>query len=460
MSTFFYDKQIRRFVEQFIRYFSYFDVEYGQDSSGNKVLYRVPCRYADTNRTVSSIVKQNSENSLNNVPMLVVYIDNLEYDRERLQNPKFVDKKSFRTTSANPYGNGVLEQSTPFTLERLMPAPYKLTVKVEFWTSNFEQKLQLFEQICPQFNPDMEIQNTDNFLDWTSLSYILLKEINWTTRNIPVGTDEPIDIGAMTFELPIWLTVPSKLKKLGVVTKVITSLYDAQGNLSEAMYSEAALMGNRQYFTPQGYQLILINGILTLAAKNGPVTDTLNGTVSLTNNIDWHYVISLFGQIVNGASLMYLTDPLTDKLIVGSISYDPMDPYKLLFDVDPATIPTNTLSPFNSIIDPMKKGPGAGLPAAALGQRYLILSDIGSVNNTDANSASAWQGVNRTLIANSNDIIEYTNGGWVVVFDSKNIKTPEYCTNLTTNIQYKWTGTQWQKSYEGLYPEGFWSILI
>lgn len=451
-------------MEQFVRYFSYFDVEYGtSDDTGNKVLYRVPCRYADTNRTVASILKQNSENSMNNVPMIVVYIDGMRYNRERVQEPKFVEQKHFRTSARDPYtGAGSSDQSTAFTLERLMPVPYIMTVKIEIWTSNFDQKLQLFEQILPQFNPDMEIQNTDNYLDWTSLSYILLTDVTWTTRNIPVGSDDPIDIGTMTFELPIWLSVPAKLKKLGVITQVVTNVYDANGNLSQALIDKTTLMGDRQYFTPMGYQLILLNGVATLAGKHGPVIDNTGfGTPqSPGTNVDWHTVVSLFGEIVNGASLLYLTDPLTDRLVVGYISYNPVDRTQLLVNIDPATLPSNTLNAVNAVIDPTKVGPGRGLPAAQVGQRYLILSNIGSVNNDLTTQSQAWAGTSHALVAHANDIIEYTTGGWVVSFDSLQIDTVQYFTNLTSNTQYKWTGNQWVKSYEGLYPEGYWSIII
>jgi len=462
MSQFFYDKQIRRFLEQFVRYFSYFEVEYGQDRQGNKVLYRVPCRYADTNRNVSSILKQNSDNAMNNVPMIVVYLDNIRYDRDRVQDPRFIDKKSFRTSIPNQGSGTGAQQGQAFTLERLMPVPYRLTVKIELWTSNFDQKLQLFEQILPQFNPDMEIQNTDNYLDWTSLSYILLTDVAWTTRNIPVGTDDPIDVGAMTFEVPIWLSLPSKLKKLGVVLQVITTIYDAMGNPSQALVDQSDQLGNRQYFTPMGYQLVLLDGVVTLAARYGPVANAagLDPTSSLAGKIDWHVVISLFGEIVDGVSMLYLTDLQTENLIVGTVAYDPVDRSRLYFNIDPDTIPQDSLQPVLSIVDPTSMAPGNGLIGAAEGQRYLLVKGIGNTDNDPADQSSKWSGGNVNLVANANDILEYRNSTWQIVFDSTAINTVQYVSNLTTNIQYKWTGTQWVKSYDGLYTEGAWSIVI
>ena len=36
----------------------------------------------------------------------------------------------------------------------------------------------------------------------------------------------------------------------------------------------------------------------------------------------------------------------------------------------------------------------------------------------------------------------------------------QFVTNITTGLQYRWTGTEWVKSYEGLYPGGEWSLVL
>ena len=55
------------------------------------------------------------------------------------------------------------------------------------------------EQILVLFNPALEIQSTDNYLDWTSLSYIELTGTQFSSRAVPVGVDESIDIATLTF---------------------------------------------------------------------------------------------------------------------------------------------------------------------------------------------------------------------------------------------------------------------
>ena len=459
---FFYDKQIRRFMNQFVRIFSYMYVQYGNDANGNEVLYRVPCRYADTNRQVAAILRQNSDNNLNNVPMIVVYITDVKYDRTRMQEPKFVNTQAIRQRAIDPLtGNASTQQGNTFSLDRLMPAPYRLTVKMEIWTSNFDQKLQIFEQIASQFNPDMEIQSTDNYLDWTSLSYILLTDTNWTTRNIPVGSDDPIDIATFTFEMPIWITTPAKLKRLGVIQSVVASIYDGNGNIQQSLVDQTTLLGNRQFFTPTGYQVVVNNGNVTLFNQGGPVLNNTNYAIPTTlgNAIPWASTISSFGNIVANYSMLYLTNSATERLVVGTVAYDTTNPNNLHFNVDTATIPTNILPSVNAIVDPQVNGPGSGLPTASSGQRYLIVNNLGGASV--GNGAAAWQNANSSITtAAANDIIQYNGSAWAVAYHPTPTSNASYVTNTFSSIQYAWNGNQWQKSWEGLYPEGYWSIVI
>jgi hypothetical protein len=45
---------------------------------------------------------------------------------------------------------------------------------------------------------------------------------------------------------------------------------------------------------------------------------------------------------------------------------------------------------------------------------------------------------------------------WQEMFDPSTVTTIQYFTNLTTGVQYKWTGTQWLRSFEGEYAAGYW----
>ena len=93
---FFYDAQIRRFMLQFARIFSNFQVEFGLDGSQNATLLRVPVRYGDASRQAQTIIQENSANSMPSTPLITFYIVGLEYDRPRMQEPSHVNKIQVR----------------------------------------------------------------------------------------------------------------------------------------------------------------------------------------------------------------------------------------------------------------------------------------------------------------------------------------------------------------------------
>jgi hypothetical protein len=462
MVQFFYDEQIRRFLLQFTRAFSNFQVEYGRDDSGSKGLLRVPIRYGDASRQVQTVLQNNSANSLPSTPLMTFYITALEYARDRVQEPYFVDKTPVRQRyydqDTETYET---TQGNAFTIERLMPVPYNLTIQLDIWTSNTNQKLQLLEQILTLFNPSLEVQSTDNYLDWTSLSVIEIESTTWTSRTIPVGTDDPIDISSLRFVLPIWISPPAKVKKLGVVQKIVASIYDASGDYNEAIFDNDLLLGTRQKFTPYNYQVLLIGNQLQVLQPSAVVEGRygISPPESPPSNLMWHAVVNEFGALRDGISQVRLDNPYDSTIIVGTVAYHPSDDRFLLFTVDEDTVPQNTLEPINAVVDPQRNGPGAGLPAAAAGQRYLLIGDTGAGDYSSG--ASAWSGTDGSVFsAKANNIIQYDGSRWNVSFDSSNLSDVQYVTNLTTSIQYRWAAGEWLKSYEGLYPTGEWSLVL
>lgn len=464
MSLFFYDNQVRRWIQQLIAVFSKFEVQIGLDTAGAPTYRRVPVRYGDITRMAAAIIKENSENTMNTVPIMTISITALKYDRDRIQNPTHVNKLHIRERKYNETTHEYsIYQGNALTVERIMPVPYEMTFNLDIWTSNTEQKLQLMEQILPLFNPDLELQSTDNYVDWTSLSHIILDDVNWSSRSIPQGTEDQIDVATLTFKLPMWLSLPAKVKKLGVIQTIIASLYDAHGDINDDIISTSNLLKNRMYITPTGYNLLLLNGAATLTPANGPMNLSTDPETNPNAPIPWQPLVNLYGQLINGTSQLRLRkdNPDTISEIVGTVAYHPADPATLLFGVDIDTIPSNSLPPVDAIIDPQRSAPDLGLPAPVVGQRYLILNSINEGNDNSFDGSDAWKSNSGAdLIAGVNDIISYNGTGWEVSWDASEITKIEYVTNLKTGIQYKWANNKWQKSYEGIYPAGQWSLVL
>ena len=464
MQSFFYDAQIRRFLLQFTRICSNFQIEYGrEEGSDQAALLRVPVRYGDASRNAQTIIQENSASSMPSTPLMTFYVSSLDYDRPRMQEPYHVSKVNVRQrTYDQDTETYETTQGNAFTIERLMPVPYKLGITLDIWTSNTNQKMQLLEQMLTLFNPSLEVQSTDNYIDWTSLSIVELDSVQWTSRTIPMGTENPIDIATLKFSLPIWISSPAKVKKLGVVERVIASMYDAQGDLQDAVTNNDLLLGTRVKVTPYNYKTVLIGNKLQClqdrAIVDQPNSSLVPPDLVSSSNLQWPAVVSVYGVLRPGISQIRLEQPDGSE-VIGTIALDPNDERFMLFDADPDTVPQNTLAAIDAVINPQASAPLDGLDSALEGQRYLLTESTGSADNQY--NATAWVGANgRPLLAEANDIIGYSGNYWQVVFNANTMPAGQYVTNLTTGLQYYWTSEMWIKSYQGIYPGGEWSIVL
>lgn len=457
MPQFHYDEQVRRFLLQFARMFSNYTVEGGIDDAGNVTYVRVPIRYGDASRQAAVILQENSRNNIPCAPQMSFYIKSLEYNRDMIQNPTHVDKRYVRQREWDEGSQTYEEtQGNAFNVERPMPVPHMLTLQLDIWTTNTNQKLQLYEQITTLFNPSLEIQSTDNYLDWTSLSVVERKSETWTSRSVPNGENE-IDIMTFTFDIPIWISPPARVTKEGVVHQVIASIYDTNGNYVDAIDSDNILLGTRLRITPHGYQVLLIGNELRILPYTQPTDEgEIESLPDLDSEISWRAVLDEYGSVNDGITQMRLSQE-GEEDIVGTVTFHPYNESVLLFTIDADTLPSNTLDPVDAVIDPLADGPDAGLPAAALGQRYLLTESTGDI--TDPGIAAAWYGT-AELIASKDDIIEFDGTNWFVAFDASETTTKEYVTNITTNIQFKFIDGAWIRSYEGIYRGGYWDVVL
>ena len=141
MAAYFYDNQIRRFLIQFAKIFSNWEVTKGKDPAGNPIYLRVPIMYGDSSRQASTIIANNSASNLPSAPLITYYINGLEYNQKWMQDPTFVDKINVRQRAYNADTQSYeTTQGQAFTVERLMPVPYTLRIRVYFWTTNYQQK--------------------------------------------------------------------------------------------------------------------------------------------------------------------------------------------------------------------------------------------------------------------------------------------------------------------------------
>ena len=482
----FYDGQIRRYIAQIVRFFSNFTVRYSDGT-----LVRVPVMYGDEDRQVASIIRGNSENKVNSAPRIAVYVSGLDLDASRLGDATYVGKVHIRERAVEDgYYTG--QQGSNYTVERLMPSPFKLTVKVDIWTTSTDQKLQLLEQILVLFNPSIELQTTDNYLDWTSLSTLTLDQTTFTSRSVPVGVDSPIDIATLTFSTPIWISPPAKVKQLGVITNIIMNVFDGAGT-SPGSYIEglgvdpsldpsrvpAGTVLTRVTVGISDYGIIVYGGVARLLAANEAVLPPRNSfdiSDKVGPGIIWSTLFEQYpGQYRPDFSIIRITQPNGTE-VIGTIAINPLDETLLSINWDADTYPSNTLidssglrlgelgfdqnssrGNFDAIIDPTKVYPGQGMQNVVAGDRFLIVEDIGNPDPEHLYDSEAWG----NLVAFANDIIEWDGSQWNVIFNSsQEFERMAWQTNIYTNVQYMWNTISWVKSFEGEYRTGQWSLEL
>ena len=270
----FYSGQLRNYRMQIIRAFSNFSVKYGDGT-----LRRVPCRYGDPSRIAENVVRGGSENKLLSCPFITVYIRDIAMNNTRRQDPTLVDTVQVNernyNTETQRYGNDV---GNRYTVQRYMPVPYDLTVQVDIWTNNLDSKEQLVEQILVLYNPSIDIQTSVNPLDWSWLSVLEMQEsITWTSRSIPQGTENPIDVMTLNFRVPIWINPPAKVKRQSLIQEIITNIIDPTSNIAAMEWTTEEFLA-RVWTTPGNSGIIVgqENGLtkIQLANSAGVTTDT------------------------------------------------------------------------------------------------------------------------------------------------------------------------------------------
>ena len=147
----FYHKQIRNTVIAFGTIFNNVNIK-RLDSSGNPLqTLRVPLSYSPKEKFLARLDAQQDLTGDDSkvaitLPRMSFDITGYAYDPTRKLN------KNQRISVAKNVSGDTTKLNTQY-----MPVPYDLTINVDVWCSNTEQKLQIFEQILTLFNPTVPL---------------------------------------------------------------------------------------------------------------------------------------------------------------------------------------------------------------------------------------------------------------------------------------------------------------
>lgn len=223
--NFFYDGQIRSYLVQFCSIFYGLQVQTGIGECDVPEFISVPTVVGSKDRVVAAVMSGNTQNRMFSLPAMAANITAISLAPERRKGFGIVDQ---RVTLKK---GGVFPADLT-TVKRAVPVPYNMTVELSIYASNSQQMHQILEQILVLFNPDLQIQRTDAAFDWTRITRVELTDIA-NEENYPSGTERRMIVWTLTFEIPIYLSIPMGVKD-DLVRKVIVRISDLSGsNLNE-----------------------------------------------------------------------------------------------------------------------------------------------------------------------------------------------------------------------------------
>jgi hypothetical protein len=297
--------------------------------------------------------------------------------------------------------------------------------------------------------------------------------------------------------MPIYISPPAKVKRLGVVKSIIANVFTESGdiiNLEQLIYNRTK--GNVESITPNQFRVLLFksnNGQpydydLTIVNPNAAVVAAGLDQKDYQNGepVDWATILDVQGGYTAHSQTFF--KQATGYDIVGTFAVNTIDPSILVVTLDQDTVPQNTAiastisgiaarGTIDAIIDPLKYNPitvygsRASIP---LGLRFLMLDDVNpspnvglSYNRQGDSSSTAYDGPDawknsdgNDAVINANSIIEWNGSRWISVWEPATGTEPTYIQNLKTGIKYRWDGEQWLKAFEGEYAPGYWGFVL
>lgn len=236
ITHYFYEQQLRTYIQQFCAIFYGLQVKTGKGECGEEQFITVPTVVGNRDRVVAAIMAGNTKNRSFSIPCMSAYMQSLELAPERRKNPSHIDNR------VTMRAGGIFPEDLT-VVKRAMPVPYNMTMELSVYASNAQQMHQILEQILVIFNPDVQIQKSDGQFDWTKITKVELTGIN-NEENYPMGSDRRMVVWTLSFMVPIFLSIPAA-KKDEVVRKIVVQI----GDLASLSLNEVDQNGELQPFS-------------------------------------------------------------------------------------------------------------------------------------------------------------------------------------------------------------------
>lgn len=224
----------------FAQIFAGMRVRTGLNACGEVDEIEVPVRYGSTDRVASAIGGSNTQNKLHTLPVMSCYMTGIELAPDRQHGIGGVDRRTY------------LEQGAVFpdevkAIKRVVPVPYNLQMELSLYASSTEQGFQILEQIMLLFDGyDLQIQLNDAPFDWGKITKTTLTGFA-NEENYPVGPDRRVFVWTLSFDFPIWISLPYEVRN-----EIVQRIAMQWSNLDDCVLEEIGPDGELLPFEPFG----------------------------------------------------------------------------------------------------------------------------------------------------------------------------------------------------------------
>lgn len=454
-TNYWYYGNIRLMILCALRLFQNFCISMGVDENGNQILKRVPCVFMSTDKSVAYMLNNNTDTVLESVPKMILSLSNVKLNNDKISGaPYYPDETSFTEKKFDEdKGNYVYEPGNSYNITRLNPLPIGLEFKLFVLTSMLDHKLQLFEQMRTLFSPTLEIQTSENPIDWSRVTAITLTQLNWTSKGTTNLDSSALDSMDMTFEIDMNLDMPSVVQKQALIEQIQENIGDDDSiddimgwDLDEVktIYHNPTRNSVKVYFDDENSkQMIKLNP--------SPIAKT------------WYDVFRIYGfnpdnrtkEVICSCKSNANSDRTSN--IVGRICPDRKNPTVARFHVNDSYLPETNLKAVDEIIDPHT----VNEISTTRGARYLITEDISNCELWGTFYNQQNEPLSNDEKVPANTIIELKDNGWTIEMDPetqvgiwyiRDNSSPEHL--YTYNNEYH----IWTDVINNLYNVGYWKI--
>lgn len=205
-NDYYFAAQLKRYITQFSAIFAGMSVRVGVSADQESRLIRVPVVYGSMDRVVAWIKSEQTQNKPLRLPTFSTYLRSIEQAPDLRKGVGATRRSTVARNDGKPFPENV------GVVHQLMPIPYRAAFELNVFASNTLQHQQIMEQLLILFDPQLQIQTSDDPYDWTQITTVTMTSIQWEV-NFPAGADRRIMQSTLLFEVPLYLSGPAVFKQ-------------------------------------------------------------------------------------------------------------------------------------------------------------------------------------------------------------------------------------------------------